>query len=297
MTAFLNTARKKYLDQKPLPWSTWKNQWRRCSGENACIGLLHYGLRTEVRSAEEESERRRFYLTLADGHYSPDLEQSHKMTGDERRIARKAFDVLFGTRYSSDVFDKRLLTLPPDAIEALLHFFRPRGTDESCGLENLRITAGDTEDRDHAMKKTNEALLRWLVSLWDKDFVYEGPYSSGPIGPWVKNQATYALVQEVRPRVLEMLHAYGHGQLEKLLDKVGCAIEERHIVYRVQWELFTPDCTSKLEELASRSSRLVGVHTTGDAVKAALVSGSSAAKVLTLVWRAQGHLMHKHEVE
>jgi len=283
MTASTISRRIDLLDRRPC-WFDWKERWRNATDEQTCIGLLHHGLRTQVFSAEEESERIQFYLSTADGYLSRSLDMREYLQ------ASKAFDVLADDGYLQDLLDKRLLILPPSTVKAVLHFFRPKNEDEGGGFVNLFVPEGDKGH--HRMHKMNDLLLRWCLRVWNRDITFTSEYTSLP-QPWQEDKQSRLLLENIRPRILEILYAYGHGQLEKLTDRVLAVDpkDKERFTTRVQWELFTPDCSWKIGELGGRSAHIVGrPTTTGECVRASLVAGSSAAKVATLVWDVQDHL-------
>jgi hypothetical protein len=58
MTAFLRNVRKS-VPAGWGSWSDWTSRWERANDLATCISLVHYGMRTEVDTPEEEAERRR----------------------------------------------------------------------------------------------------------------------------------------------------------------------------------------------------------------------------------------------
>ncbi len=282
----LNTF--KVLDDRWIPWARWKEEWERADNTPACEGLLHSGFHTNVASAEEASERFCFYLQLAAAQWT-----SRPIVNNHSFLQRKAIKILadLDAPFNADMFEKELLGMTPETATQVFKFFRPNDGTEGEGLASFETPKArdNFELRDHTAKKLNKKLLQWCQWVWRKEYAYEGPYGSR--GHWSRNAQTIALLEQKRFDVLDILHAYGNGKLEALLDVVSTLDDsdpkDLKCIYRVQWELFNPECIQRLYELASRKSGLTGPHTSGEAAEAALVAGSSAAKVLTLVQTAQ----------
>jgi len=278
MTAFLKDVRKsENLRTNWIRWPEWQMRWNDANDLATCVSLLHYGMQTEIASPQEDAERLRCYLLLAEGH----LNSKGRVHG---AITRKAFKTVVDRSYYRPLFGSYLVTLPPSGVAALLRFFRPKGTDEGSGIENIWVPDAEAKTKNHMMTQVNEELLNWLFAIWYGDFTYESEFGSR--GLWPRNEKTVKLVNGLRPRVLEILHAYGHGKLESLLDKSGVVTESKNLVYQVRWELFTPDCLTMLENLALRR---------GKTVREALVNSSTAAKVLLNVTAAQQLLSEKQK--
>ncbi len=281
MTAFLKTERKRDVATDYYYWSDWKQQWTEARVLQVHMGLLHSGFATVVESAEEESERLRFYLKTADGHCTP-----QRMLFAEGQYAKKAFAML-ADQFDRDFLWSRLPSLSPAAAGAVLRFFRPKKEYEESGLVNLRSVTDDDKSRDHASRKVRDAFLKFCLRVWEDD--YSKPYGD-PVGPWPKNLETISLLNKVRPRILGLLHAYGNGQLEKLIEaKVTVDKGVDHLGFRVRWELFDPPCLSRLEKLATLKLDLPRDAT----IQEALVAGCAAAKVLIVVRAAQEQLAQK----
>lgn len=286
----------KVLDDKWIPWAQWKEAWESADNIPACEGLLHSGFRTEVETAEEASERLQFYLNMADANWT-----ARPIFNSDTYLRGKAFKVLAlleGTW--DDYFRKGLLGLTPETAEVVFRFFRPKGgfslTSESAEGLGLASFQTPTLDRpeigNHAARKFNEKLLNFCDWVWRKEYEYVPQYSSD--GRWPRNPATIEVLNKRRVDIIDILHAYGNGKLENLVNVVwtydNSEMDNPKGVYRVQWELFTPECIERLYELASRKSAIVGPTTVGERAEDALVRGSTAAKVLTLVNAAQRKL-------
>ncbi len=279
--SFLDIARKTGNNIRFLEWADWCERWNRATDIPVLEGLLHCGFKTDVRTPEEEIERLRTFLNLAEGHGS-----SKSLSSVESAVASKAFKVL--AEKLSGVLNDRLPVMPPEAVEAVLKFFRPKETmlSEGGGLQNFpRIPNEDDKSRYFPLWKMGQTCLDWCRWVWEID--HYGAYCT-PVGPWPKNEATLQALKDARPKVLEILYAFKRGQLERLLDMTQALDGEggnQHLVTRVQWELFTPDCLEKLRELALRS---------GPTIPWALVAGSSAAKVFLDV-RVAHSFQRKHK--
>lgn len=272
MTAFLKSVRKPELIQdrfRTIPWMQWKQRWAEAPDVETCASLLHYGMRIDVSGPTESVERLRCYLLLAEGHYG-------SRGTVHPAIAAKAFKVLFDGEPFRPLFDRHLLTLPPTGLAALLRFFRPKGIYENDGLANIWVPDAVQKNRHHVMAELNKGLLRWLFEMWHDEFIPD-PQSIA-LGPWRLNKNTIQLARGLRPRIIKILHAYGHGQLEALLNKRGVMTAGNNLVYRTRWEQFTPDCLKTLEGLALRRGRTI---------RDAVVNDSTAAKVLLNVRAAQ----------
>ncbi len=119
MTAFLKDVRKSEdLRTDWLRWSEWQLRWSNASDVATCVSLLHYGMQTETASSEEDVERLRCYLRLAEGH----LNTNGRV---HAAISRKAFKTIVNRNYYRPLFGSYLLTLPPSGVATLLRFFRP----------------------------------------------------------------------------------------------------------------------------------------------------------------------------
>lgn len=298
MTGFLNTVTHKILSadwpRTDWPhWLEWKIKWEAANDAATCLGLLHSGFRTNVYSPQDQEERLSFYLLLADGYWTT---RSDRLAG-HGVLARKAFSILAEHCKDERVLRKELLTLSPDTVRRLFRYFRPAEEREGCGLASFETPQRDgREISNHAVKVMNETLLDWCKYVWFKDYEFVSSYESH--GPWPRNPATVQMLNRKRVEIINILHAYGNGQLEKLIDAVPVLddpkAEDLKISHRVRWELFTPDCVVRLGNLAAaQPGCLVGGYSQGKFVDAALVNGSSAAKVYTLVVRAQEQLASK----
>jgi len=280
----------KFVSEDWPSWTQWGEDWRKADNISTCLGLLHTGFQTKVFAADELSERLCFYLKLADAQWT-----STPISNGNSAMKRKAIKVLADLDTAlNDVFGKGLLAMTPETARQMFKFFRPKDGTEGGGLASFETPkAGrDFELHDHAAKKLNERLLEWCTWVWRKEYAYVSRHESG--GRWPKNPLTIAILDEKRVDILDILHAYGNGKLESLLD-IASVLDDSDpddlkCVFRVRWELFTPECVQRLYQLASRKSGLTGPHTLDEAAQAALVAGSSAAKVLTLVQTAQAKL-------
>ncbi len=276
---FLATARKPDLSTSFLPWAYWKEKWKEADDASTCLGLLHGGFKTNAYVPEEEEERLRFFLLIAQGYGNRSLSHGDML------FSGKAFSVL--ADQLADILEQRLPLFSPEAVEAVLHFFRPRENNlvEGGGLQNFpRMPDADDKSRHYPLWKMAEVCRAWCRLMWDTASYGE---DCRPGGHWPKNEATLAALKAARPKILEILYAFKRGELERLLDP-QMAFENDDVnrpVIRVRWEIFTADCLKKLEELALRS---------GPTLPWAVTAGSSAARVL-LVVRAAHAFQKKHQ--
>lgn len=259
MTAVSETTRKHSWNATPITWSQWKLHWERTTNEEMALGLLHFGLKTRILDESEQLERLSLYLDIADGH-------RHTSALGEFRIRRKAFQCLV-SHFEHVSMLMTFCAFPPEGMMAVLRFFRPAGDEEGSGLYNVEYRDDAAKSRDVAMWKMNHQLRTLCWELWMGEYGYRGVQ----LAP-----ETESFLDRCGPQVIEIFHAYGNGELEGLVVPMRSYDPDTTSKVRMEvlWHLFTEPCREKLLELALRK---------GETLEAALLAGSSAAKVLVLV--------------